>query len=247
MMESKGKMAAYLVAMTVLGIVVFIGLAWLVEWREGQRVHVPEEVEVPAQRELESPLATLVAGARVSTETAQVELQRGRRSPAVHALDAAVRAVDVAHHAAPEPAKKTIEEAARRLQEARERIQNGDPEQSRELLGQAAERLRAARAALGTTASTPPPVGQLQQYDGALLLNAHGVRIGEVEAVAQEGDQATATIVLGGWRDWLGLFDAEGLRRRVPAGRLLYGKPQSVGMTKVALPTFQTALTPGGA
>ena len=237
-MESKGKMAGYLGAMTVLGIVVLIGLAWLVEWREGQPMHVPQEVEVPAQRELESPLATLVVGARVSTETARVELANGRRSRAVHALDAAARAVDVAHHSASEPSKKTIKEVARRLQEARERIQNGDPEQGRELLGQAAERLRTTREALGRSAGTLP-VGQLQQNHGALLLNAHGVRIGEVEAVAREGDQATATIVLGGWRDWLGLFDAEGLRRRVPADRLLYGRPQSLGMTKVALPTFK--------
>ena len=240
-MTSK-KMTAYIVAMTVLGIAVFGGLAWLVEWREGQPMPVPQEVEVPAPQELRGPLAVLVAGARVTTETARIELQRDRRSRAVHALDAAVRAVDVAHHAAPEASRQVLQQAARHLQEARERIQNGDPEQARERLQQAADRLRGARDAVGRAAAASPPADRFEQYHGALLLNAHGIRVGEVEAIERGVGQANAIVVLGGWRDVLGLFDTEGMRRRVPADRLLYGQPQSIGMTKAVLPTFRTAI-----
>lgn len=240
-MDTK-KMTAYLVAMTVLGIAVFVVLAWLVEWREGQPMHVPEEVTIPAQQELASSLGTLAAGARIAAETARVELQQGRRSRAVHALDAAVRAVGVAHHAAPAASKQPFKEAAEHLQEARERIQNGDPEQGQKRLQQATERLEVARTAIGTAADTPPPTQRLAQYHGALLINAHGVRIGEVESIEARGGQATATIILGGWRDVLGLFDLQGTRQRVPAGQLLYGRPQSIGMTKVAVPSFRVAL-----
>lgn len=231
-MDSK-KMAAYLVAMTVLGAIVFAALGALVEWREGHEMHVPSEVAVSAADASGGSLATLVAGGRIAAETAATELGKQRRSPAVHALDAAMRAVDVAHHAASGETKKTLEEAAMQIRKARVQIQRGDPDAARDRITKVVDQLRG----LSVSGRAPVPRDKLSEYEGALVINARGVRIGEIGDVAPDG--STVTLARGGWRDVLGLFDSEGQRRQIPADGLVYGKHKGIGMTIVALPDLE--------
>jgi hypothetical protein len=97
------KLLLSLLGLTALGAIVFAGFAALVEYRQGRPLHPSAEAQAPQGATEQRPLEVLTVGARVSTTTAQQALERGARSEAVHALDAAMRAAEVGTHAAHGP------------------------------------------------------------------------------------------------------------------------------------------------
>lgn len=230
--------AGMIVLMFVLGLVALAVPGWLFEVRSGVPV-VPPEVErvagprAPGGTRGEGTGATLRRGFLDSLLAAREGLQEGRRSEAAHALDAAMRIGTVAKHAAPGP--DPFEETHEELQRARHALQIGRPEEAIELLGRAVRLLSAADAA---EIRIPSATG-VEGYDGAHLLDARGVRIGEVEGV-EDGE---AVIVLGGARDVWGLFDlgTADARLRVPADRLVFGPARFLNTTLVAAPVLDHA------
>jgi hypothetical protein len=73
-----------------------------------------------------------------------------------------------------------------------------------------------------------PPAG----YEGAVPLNALGVRIGEVRRLERDAQgRAQAVLVIGGARDVLGLFDFGGAEVRVSAERLAFGRERVAAAT----------------
>lgn len=230
MEQAKGaRLVMYLIAMSVLGLIGYVFLGWLVEHRIGR----PIQVETATQ-DLHgmTPLIALATGAWLSARTAQESLAAGRRSEAVHALDSAMRALEVAQHAAAEPAgfRKALEAVKR----SRHMLQMGRPGQARQVLEGAVAVL--AEQTAGQAQGRLPPALALPAYDNAVVLNALGVRVGEVVGVdAQAG---VVAISLGGGRDVLGFLDFGGTPVKVPAERLVFGKRQDIGANMVAAPTF---------
>jgi hypothetical protein len=94
------KLLLSLLGLTMLGALALAGFAALVAYRQGWPMHPPAEVQVPQDATARRPLEILAAGTRVSMATAQHALERGARSEAMHALDAAMRAAAVGKEAA---------------------------------------------------------------------------------------------------------------------------------------------------
>lgn len=228
------RTAVYLVIMLVVGLAALAVPGWLYERREGRPLRAPG-VTAPAlppgsggsPRE---PLETLAAGLGEALTVAQESLRAGQTSEAARALDAALRAAEVGAHASPGGA---FPPALEHVKHARKELQDGQP-------SRAARTLARARAALGARPGSPPvqTVPSLGRYAGGTLINAEGVRIGEVVSVS--GDRVE--LVLGGWRDFMGLFDLGGGRHvTVPADALVFGPARYFGLTLVAAPTFETS------
>lgn len=70
-----------------------------------------------------------------------------------------------------------------------------------------------------------------------------GLRIGEVKRLQTSGNGAPeAVLVVGGAQDVVGLFDMGGTTLNIPAKHLLFGKPQTIGVVVVLLPTFASSV-----
>lgn len=206
--------------MTVLGVTSFIMLAVVVQARYRMPIEpVPEEAAASA-----NPVATLKKGLQNSLQVARISLQAGHRSAALHALNAA-------HHAV-EPGKgatcdKLFEEAFNQIEETRRALQNGQPERAPEILARDPARAESAPPASPAFPANP------SDYDGATVINASGLRIGEVENV--KADRAELSL---GLQDVLGFIELGGTKVQVPVDRLLFGKKKGVGPTMVCLPVF---------
>ena len=85
------------VVMWLLGAAAFAGFAWLVQWQDGTAVEVPARAEVPEAVSDASPLATLADGIARTDESARHHLEAAERTPAAHAMDAALRGAEVGH------------------------------------------------------------------------------------------------------------------------------------------------------
>ena len=219
-----GKIAIALIGMFVLGGLGFWALAALVEFRIGR----PVVVQVAAAAG--TPLDILRQGAQESIDTASTALQRGDKSKAAAALDAAKRATEVGRDAKGETFKGVFD----LVKQARYALQDGDSARAQELLKDASDTLSKSNPSSGTTAIlTTQNFGDA--YRGATVLNAQGVRIGEVDQI----EESRAMLVVGGKRDLLGFIDLSGGRHiEVSLNDLILGKPKNLGSTMVVLPTL---------
>jgi hypothetical protein len=229
--------------LTALGAIVFAGFAGLVEYRQGRPLHPPAQAQASEGQTEAHPLEVLTVGARVSTTTAQHALERGARSEAVHALDAAMRAAAVGKHAAHGKPKDAFAQALKTIKQARHVLQNGKPTAAQRHLKDAVATLDAIATAVPTDQTPLPDQATWSDYQDAVLLNALGLRIGELDHLqTSESGPAEAVLVLGGGQDVLGLFDVGGTERIVPADRLLFGKRQTIGAIHVVLPTLASSV-----
>ncbi len=224
------RTAVYLVVMFVVGIVALAVPGWLYERREGQPLQAPGATAPMLPQGTgggpREPLEMLADGLGEALTVARWALDEGNQSEAAHAMDAAQRAAEVGEHASPESAFKSVLEQVRH---AREEIQNGRK-------ASAARSLEEARVALGARPEVlaEQKAPSLGKYAGGTLIDAQGVRIGEVGSVS--GDQVE--LILGGGRDFMGLFDLGGARHvMVPADTLVFGPARYLGLTLVAAPS----------
>ncbi len=220
-----GKITIALIGMFVLGALGFWALAALVQFRIGRPV-ATQQVAATAG----NPLDILRQGARESIEMARIALQRGDKSKAAAALDAAKRATEVGRDVKSDTFKGVFDF----VKQARYALQDGDCSKAQEFLKDASDVLSKSNPSSGTTAIlTTQNFGDA--YRGATVLNAQGVRIGEVE----QGEESRATLVVGGKRDLLGFIDLSGGRHiEVSLKDLILGKPKNLGSTMVVLPTL---------
>ncbi len=124
--------------------------------------------------------------------------------------------------------RRRFAQAFKGIEEIRRAVQNGAPERAPEIL----RRTIAAFSAAPPAAPLPP--SDLAVYDGAPVMNALGLPIGEVEGA--DGDQLELNLRK---QDVLGFIELGGTRLRVPADRLLFGKKKKIGPTMVWLPVFE--------
>ena len=219
-----GKIAIALIGMFVLGGLGFWALAALVEFRIGR----PVVVQVAAAAG--NPLDILRQGAQESIDTASTALQRGDKSKAAAALDAAKRATEVGRDAKGDTFKGVFD----LVKQARYALQDGDSSRAQEFLKDASDTLSKGNLSSGTT-TTLTTHNSGDAYRGATALNAQGVRIGEVEQI----EESRAMLVVGGKRDLLGFIDLSGGRHiEVSLNDLILGKPKNLGSTMVVLPTL---------
>jgi len=236
------KLMLSLVGLMALGVAAFVGLAALITYREGRPLHPPAEVQAPQDATARRPLEALTVGARMSTATARLSLERGARSEAVYALDAAVRAAEVGKHVAHGKLQDTFEQALHKMRQARHALQNGTPTSAQHHLAAAVATLDAAATAAPTEEATLPEQQTWSAYQDARLINALGMRIGKIDRLRRsEKGPLEAVLVLGGSQNMFGFLDLGGKEINVPAHTLLYGQPQTIGAVLVVVPTFASS------
>lgn len=231
------------IAMWALGLASLAAFALSVVWLDGVAVTVPEGTDVPEQVSADAPLAALTAGTARSAETARHLLDRGERSRATHALDAALRAAEVGHVASHGTVKSAFATGLHAIHGAREALHNGRPAAAMQHLDEAVAALTPEIEAARDMDVGVPPVPVRSGYDGAVLVNANGTRLGEVERVERVEQDAVAVLHVGGATDVLGWFEFGSQRVRVPADTLLFGPRRSLGATLVVAPTEAPTVT----
>jgi hypothetical protein len=225
----KPKLIGSLVLMLALGAALFVVMVALMQTRIGRPVtSAQNEVRIAAAR----PVETLTTGLKESLVAAKTGLENRRQSESVRALDAAMRASEVADYALKSTRNGPAFEAVHRtIMQARVAIQNDSR-------SAAARLVESALTALpdGNTDAAPTPQ-DLSQYTGARVINAEGVRVGEVKGI----ENGTVVLTIGGHYDLFGFIDLGGQELRVDANQLLFGKKKSFGNTFVAIPTTATS------
>ena len=217
---SPGKLIGYLIAMTLLGIVSFIILAAVVQARHRMPIEpVPAEAAKSAE-----PVAVLKEGLENSLQVARINFQAGHRAKALRALNAAHHAAELGKSVTSDP---FFVEAFDRIEKTRRALENGHPKRAPEILsGIVAQKQSGSSVSL----NLPPNLGE---YDGATVINASGLRVGEVENVS--GDRAHLKL---GLQDVLGFIDLGRTSVDIPVNRLVFGKKKGVGPTMVCLPVY---------
>lgn len=226
---SAARTAGYLLVLTVIGVVAFALFGAIHEARIGRPLAVP----VP-QTTRDGPAAMMQVGAGHTLGEAARLLDAGRRSEATHAMDAAMRVLEVGAYAFRDISGKQWHEAANRAKKGREALANGD-------VGRAIEDLRAAAERLGDASARGmggDAVPELNRYVGATVLNAAGIRIGEIVSVASDGDRAT--VAIGGVRDLFGFWDWGSRTVRVASDVMVRGRTDWPKPTLVVLATVDT-------
>ena len=230
-------MLAGMTAMSLLGAVFFAAMGALVDWRIGTPL-VPQDVTATGESPTGPPLAILHEGLRQSVTIAAQNLGWNRRSDAVHALDAATRAADVGKHAASGDTADAFARASRELELARRNLQDGKKARAQEVLAALATSLAIGPRLPEEWEAALQPAVNLEQFEEARVLNAQGVRLGEVQRV----DGQMLTLRVGMSSDVLGFIDWGGGKEIiVPAYQLVFGKRKGLGSTMVVLPTFSAS------
>ncbi len=147
-----------------------------------------------------------------------------------------MRAADTGKHAAGQKGKKHFEDALKEIKNARCFLQNGKPAEAPGALSKAIDALAAVTE---TTGDRNGSVRIGAEYEGAQVINAQGIRIGELERITGSGKQTSAVLRLGG-QDIFGFWDWTGTQVIVPVDQLLIGKRRTIGAAFVALPSFET-------
>jgi hypothetical protein len=231
------RIVVHLAAMLLLGAAAFAGFAALVQWRHGQPVEVPTGIDTTTRGV--RPGTVLARGLAASALTSRRNLASGDRGHAMDALDAARRDAEVGLRAVDGELQWAVASAYDQVRQARTAIQVGSASGARTHLRKAAATMQTA----ATRAPAPrlPPRRDWDNYHGATLLNALGVRIGEFVAFTDDGNgNVTAKVRVGGQDNVLGFIDIGGSTTTVRADRLLYGygEPRIVGEMFVVAPTF---------
>lgn len=209
--------------MLAFGVAAMAAFAILVAVRQGTPLRRAEAGGA-------SPVARARAGVEASVRDALDSLAVRRQTEAARALDAAMRAAAVVEHALPEAHDAAFAEVQARVEQARRRLQNGERARAVAAVRQALDSVR-EEADADAVAEPPAAFGP---YVGATVLDANGVRIGEV--VAADDGAATLTLAIRGWRDLFCFLDLGGERVQVAAAELLYGERRAVGSTLVMWP-----------
>lgn len=233
-----------LLAMVVLGALAFWGFGTLATRRIGEPLERAGPPAAPSPRAGADPVATLRAGTRHAVELAIGGFETLHRSHAVVALDAARRAARIGRDA-DAPGFAGLLDAIDRVRHV---VQNGKVEEAPAMLNAALRTFEGAEPT-GRTATAAQPIDAWAKYRGAQVINAEGVRIGEVDATEPQ-----IVIALGKGRDWFGFVDVGGERVQVPRDRLIVSNTRGRGPMTVVLPVFgakpaaiRAELAPGGA
>lgn len=215
------KKAGYLLGLGIIGMVAFALFGAIHEARMGRPLS--SDPPAPASREAAEVMAR---GAQHAFAEGARALQLGDRGAAMHAMDAGMRLAEVGVEAfgGSEPWRA----ASQHARDAKRAVASGHKQRAAEALQAAATSLRGAGA---ERAGPPPRAG----YGGATLLNANGVRVGEVRSVDPGGG---AELVIGGVHDLYGFLDWGGENLTVDADKLVYGPAQWPRPTLVVLPTL---------
>ena len=227
---------ALVTAMWLLGAAAFAAFAFLVQWGQGTPVEVPAEADVPAAVAADQPLAALTAGVARTAGTAAYHLDHGQRSKASHAIDAARRAAEVGLDTAHGEVKAAFAVAVEKIEKARQSLHNGQPASTVEDLRTVADRLGAVVDAARQQSPGVPPSEVSSAYGGAVLLDANGAMIGQVQQLHAQGDHPRAQLRVGGANDVLIVMDIGGRQVTVPAEKILWGPRRSVGSVYAVLP-----------
>lgn len=201
--------------------------------------YVPTPLRGEAVTSAAPPLATLLAGSLAALQAAGASLTQGRRADAMSALDAARRSLQAASGAIEASQPQALAPALAAVEQARRDVQNGQPLRAPGVIGQAAaivQQLLPA-AAQGRLSAGFPPEG-LQDFVGAQVIDGYGNRIGEIEAVHRKAG-ALAELELR-----VNPAAAPSLKRAerhllIPVRRVVFGRPQWLGSTLVALPDWR--------
>lgn len=225
----KPKLIGSLVLMFALGAALFVGMVALMQTRIGRPV-------APAESELSAgavhPVESMTTGLRESLLAAKAGLETRRQSETVRALDAGMRASEVARDAlVPAQNGEAFEAVHRTIMQARIAMQNDNRSGASKLVESALTSLP------DDTSDAAPQPRDLSQYIGARVINAEGVRVGEVRTI----ENGTAVLTVGGRYNLFGFLDMGGQQLRVDANRLLFGKKKSFGNTFVTIPTTGTS------
>lgn len=216
-----GKKAGYLLVLVVMGVVSFALFGAIHEARIGK----PLKLEVESQPEAQ-PASLMRSGASEALRDAAQRLGEGRRSEAMHAMDAALRVIEVGAEAF----GGAWHEAAKQVKRAKHAMANGKPMR-------ATDAMRAATAKLSEVGQAKADAAGLgNQYEGATVINAAGARIGELTAL--DPDNGRGRVVLGGVRDLYGFWDMGGKTMELPPQRLVYGPAKWPKPTIVVAPTL---------
>lgn len=234
------KMSGYIVTMLAIGAVFFSALGWLVNWRTGSPL--PTSGSRPlAGTILQRPESVLMQGVRQSVSSALTELEHGHRTKAVMAIDAAKRAADVGRHGTSGDLASGFDHIHREMEHVRASLQDGERTSARRLLAATTAALSlepTGRPGATGLSTAPAPESDLNAYAGAHVINAQGVRIGEVVQIRS----GQALLEIGGNDDVLGFIDLGGGKQiSVPVEKLVFGKRKALGSTMVALPTFSVS------
>jgi hypothetical protein len=205
------KKLLLLAAMIVLGFGALGIFGWVVA--VGQH-----ESPVPPLRVSSSdPLEQARGGLLLTSRTAGAALARGDVAQAGRALDAAKRASGVVGDG---PVRDLIEQT-------REAIDDGNPRAAARRLDLAIRRLQ--RPGGPGWASPGAPAHADGAYDGATVIDARGVRLGEVVGI--RGSEVELSVGQG--RNTFGFIDFDGHQEFVPADHVIFGKRKSLGETMV--------------
>ncbi len=182
----------HLVAMVVLGIVAFGAFGAAVEWRDGRLLDPPADVDTAVTDA--APAAILLRGVTASAEITRDGLDGGDRSDAMRALDSAVRASRVGLAAGTGPLAWAFDHAWRQLEATRVSVETGHPGAARDHLDTVIQTMSDATRFAGTDATTLPKDDDWDRYRGATVINAMGVRIGELDDVVVTADGPVAEL-----------------------------------------------------
>jgi hypothetical protein len=217
------SVAGPILAMCALGALAFGGFGALA----AQRTGVPlEAAGRPTMERGADAVSVLRTGAARAVDLARVKLLAGERTPAVVALDAARRAARVGTGAGLEGFGPLLAQ----VEQARHAVQNGHAERAPEILGAATRAFAASMPTGRATENKQAYRAVTPAMRGATVINAAGVRIGELESVGPD-----AVIALGPRQDIFGFIDLGGPRVHVPRERLVAGATSSRGNATVML------------
>lgn len=239
---STGRLIGINLAMWTLGLASLCLFTTAVWWLDGKAVQPPADLQVAAAPADARPLAGLTAGTARSAATARQHLQGGEASAAAHAIDASHRAAEVGHETSHGPVKQAFTVALHAIVQAREALHEGNAGQAGPHLQEAVTVLEGVVTGAGEIDAGVPPQAVWSGYDGAVLINANGTKLGEVKGIEGGGQSPTVTVHVGGGNDVAGIFELGGRTVRIPADRLLWGARRSLGATYVAAPTEQTSV-----
>ena len=230
---SWGKLGVYLLVLFTIGIAAFAAMGAIIEYRHG----LPAPPEHTAVRGL-SPAGAVAAGTRASLQRTLEGLETGKRSEAVHALDAAMRAAKVGEYATHGEAGSAFKKISRDIDKARRHLQNGNPEEAVKALSDTRQVLGDGVVQKARKEQKLPLHEMRHRYRHAQVLNAQGERLGEFRRFEGSPEAPTAHLVIGGTRDVFGFLDFGGRPVSVPADRLVYGKVKNLGAIHVVVPIF---------
>ena len=192
----------HLAAMIVLGAVTFVAFGWLVEYRQGQPLDPPPGTDTAIA--IADPATVLVRGLAAVAEKGSDALSESDRGRAMAALDASLHLTEVGRDAVDGRRQWAFAAAYLEVQRARTAIQVGSIGGTETNLGRVVNTMETALDTPGRAAL--PEQSDWGAYDGATVLNAMGVRVGDVDHLEQGDGGPRAVLVIGRAVDVYGIF-----------------------------------------